>query len=159
LGNRSPHADPQARAQIDGLTLDSSLSSLALLYYATIQAVAYGTRDIIEAMNAQGYAIDTLYVTGGGIKNPLWVQEHADATGCTLVLPEQSEAVLLGAAMLAATAAGVYADIFSAMRGMGRIGSVVKPNPASAPYHKARLAIYREMYQQQNARRAALSKF
>ena len=111
LGNRSPNADPYARAIIDGLTLDESLTSQALRYYATLQAVAYGTRDIVRAMNEAGYRIDTLFVTGGGTKNPLWLQEHADATGLTLVLPEEPEAVLLGSAILAAVGAGIYPDV------------------------------------------------
>ena len=68
LGNRSPNADPHSCAVIDGLTLDESLTSQALRYYATVQAVAYGTRDIVRAMNESGYQIDTLFVTGGGTK-------------------------------------------------------------------------------------------
>ena len=59
LGNRSPHADPRAHGVVDGLTLDVSVDSAAVLYLATVQAVAYGTREIVEAMNAQGYRILT----------------------------------------------------------------------------------------------------
>lgn len=159
LGNRSPNADPHARAIFDGISLDESITSQALLYYATLQAVAYGTRDIIRAMNAKGYAIDTLFVTGGGTKNPLWVQEHADATGCTVVLPEESEAVLLGSAVLAATAAGIYPDIYQAMKGMSRAGASVQPRAETAAYHEAKFGIFREMYAEQNRRREAMSKF
>lgn len=159
LGNRSPNADPHARAILDGLSLDESLTSQALLYYATLQAVAYGTRDIVRAMNASGYRIDTLFVTGGGTKNPLWLQEHADATGLTLVLPKEPEAVLLGAAILAATAAGVYPDIPAAMQGMSDRGQVVAPNPETAAYHAAKFAIFREMYREQLRRREAMARF
>ncbi len=159
LGNRSPHADPHARGVFDGITLDNSLSSHALHYYATLQAVAYGTRDIIAAMNDEGYNIKTMMVTGGGIKNPLWVQEHADATGCTLILPEQPEAVLLGSAVLAATAAGLYPDIYRAMQGMSRAGATVKPRRETAAYHKAKFKIFRAMYKEQRRRRAAMENF
>lgn len=159
LGNRSPNADPHACGLIDGLTLDTSLTSHALRYYATIQAVAYGTRDIAHTMNAAGYRIESLYVTGGGAKNPLWLQEHADATGLTLILPREPEAVLLGAAILAAVAAGVYPDIPTAMRGMCARGQVVLPNPAAAAYHNAKFDLYRELYQQQKARRKRMAAF
>lgn len=159
LGNRSPHADPHARAVFDGITLDTSLSSHALHYYATLQAVAYGTRDIIAAMNDEGYNIKTMMVTGGGIKNPLWVQEHADATGCTLMLPEQPEAVLLGSAILAATAAGVHPDIYRAMQAMSRAGATVKPRRETAAYHKAKFKIFRAMYKEQRRRRNVMEKF
>lgn len=157
LGNRSPNADPHARAIVDGLTLDESVTSQALRYFATIQAVAYGTRDIVRAMNESGYRIDTLFVTGGGTKNPLWLQEHADATGLTLILPKEPEAVLLGSGILAAAAAGAYPNIHEAMKGMSGAGQVVKPNPATADYHAAKFFIFREMFRQQLHRRKAMS--
>ncbi len=159
LGNRSPHADPNARALVDGLTLDESLASQALLYYATLQAVAYGTRDIVDALNRSGYRIDSLYVTGGATKNSLWLQEHADATGLNLVLPGEPEAVLLGAAMLAATAAGLYPTLPAAMQAMSRVGQTVTPNPAVSAYHAAKFAIFRDLYLQQRQRKTAMSAF
>ncbi|MEO8169001.1 MAG: FGGY-family carbohydrate kinase, partial [bacterium] len=81
-GNRSPRADPTLRGVVSGFTLDDSVESVALRYYATIQAIAYGTRHIIEEMNAKGYRIQKIHACGGGTKNPLWLQEHADITGC-----------------------------------------------------------------------------
>ena len=159
LGNRSPNADPHARAILDGLTLDESITSQALRYYATLQAVAYGTRDIVRAMNESGYRIETLFVTGGGTKNPLWLQEHADATGLTLILPKEPEAVLLGAAMLAATAASAYPSVPAAMQGMSGRGQVVRPNPATRAYHAAKFAIFQELYRQQLKRREVMNVF
>ncbi len=90
-GNRSPKADPHAKGVVDGLTLDTSLESVAKRYYATIQSIAYGTRDIIEAMNAAGYRIERIFATGGGTKNPVWLQEHADITGCSIVLAQEAD--------------------------------------------------------------------
>jgi len=149
LGNRSPHADPHARGVYNGLTLDQSLENHALRYYAAVQAVAYGTRDIIAALNAAGFSINSLFVTGGGTKNPLWLQEHADITGATLLLPDESEAVLLGTAILAATAAGLHADLFSAMAAMSRTGSKIAPRPEWKAYHDQKFAVYQRMYQDQ----------
>jgi FGGY-family pentulose kinase len=159
LGNRSPKADPYARALIDGLSLDESITSQALRYYAVIQAVAYGTRDIIQEMNKAGYQIDTMFVTGGGTKNPLWLQEHADATQCTIILPQEPEAVLLGSAILAATAAGLYPDIYRAMQGMSRAGATIKPRKETATYHGAKFAVFQELYKEQLRRREAMSRF
>jgi len=79
---------------------------LALEYLATIQAVAHGTCHIIDTMNAHGYRISTTaQSTGGDSKNPVFLREHADATGARLLLPREPEAVLLGSAILAARAA------------------------------------------------------
>ena len=148
-GNRSPHADPMARGAIQGLALHASLDDMALLYYATIQAIAYGTRDIVEAMNAKGYSISRLHACGGGTKNPLWMQEHADATGCDIYLPREPEAVLLGTAMLAAVGAGVYPDIPTAMAGMSAAGAVIKADKKTAAYHTAKMKVHRELYADQ----------
>ncbi len=159
LGNRSPYADPHARGVIDGLTMDASISSQALRYFAMVQAVAYGTRDIVRAMNESGYRIDTLLVTGGGTKNPIWLQEHADATGLTLILPREPEAVLLGAAILAATASGAYASVPLAMKAMSATEGEVKPNPEAAAYHTAKFEIFRDIYRTQKLRRQQMSRF
>ena len=159
LGNRSPHADPHARAIIDGTTLDKSIVSQALRYYATIQAVAYGTRDIIAAMNDAGYRIRKLFVTGGATKNPLWLQEQADATGCTVVLPREPDAVLLGSAVLAAAASGMHPDVLSAMQAMSGEGRTIEPRAATAVYHRAKFKLFQELYRQQCQRRAAMAKF
>ncbi len=158
LGNRSPNADPHAHATIDGMSLDESITSHALRYYATIQAVAYGTRDIVRAMNEAGYRIDTLFVTGGGTKNPLWLQEHADAAGLKLVLPAEPEAVLLGAAILAANAAGLYGSVTEAMQAMSRAGVTVEPDSATATYHAAKFEIFRSMYQEQLERKRIMNQ-
>ncbi|XP_061361522.1 uncharacterized protein LOC133305345 isoform X3 [Gastrolobium bilobum] len=56
-GNRSPIADPKAKGVISGLTLDTSDEQLALLYLATVQGIAYGTRHIVEHCNAHGYKV------------------------------------------------------------------------------------------------------
>jgi ribulose kinase len=111
-GNRSPLADPHAVGVISGLTLDSSFDSLCRLYWRTCVAIALGVRHILEALNARGFVIDMLHVTGGHKKNPLLMELYADATGCTVVAPpDSSDSVLLGTAMVAATAAGLYPDL------------------------------------------------
>src|SRR5439155_161089 len=95
---------PYYSAMVPGLC--ATEDDLAVLYLATVQAIAYGTRHILEALNAQGYGIDTILASGGGTKNPVFVREHSDVTGCRVVLPREPEAVLLGAAMLGAVASG-----------------------------------------------------
>jgi FGGY-family pentulose kinase len=152
-GNRSPRADPHARGMVSGLSLNRTPDELAIAYLATVQAVAYGTRHIIEAMNSAPrgrYAIDTLFACGGGTKNPLFVQQHADITGCTLHLPREPEAVLLGSAILAAVAAGVYTDCPTAMAAMTAVGRTVTPASArETRFHDAKYKVYRRMYDDQ----------
>jgi hypothetical protein len=54
---RSPIADPKSKGVIYGLTLDTSDKQLALLYLATVQGIAYGTRHIVEHCNAHGHQV------------------------------------------------------------------------------------------------------
>jgi len=159
LGNRSPRADPSARGIVAGLTLDESEETIARNYYATIQAIAYGTRHIIEELNAHGYAIDRIYACGGGTKNELWLQEHADITGLPIILPRESEAVLLGTSMLAAVGAGKYASILEAAVKMGGVGRKYLPQKGFADYHKAKYTVFQMMYGHLQEYRNALSRF
>ena len=124
-GNRSPRADPTLRGAVSGLVLSATVDDLALQYLAAMQAVAHGTRHIIDAMNRRGYRIDTILAGGGGTKNPVFLREHADITGCRIVLPREPEAVLLGSAVLGAVAAGRHPTVLAAMGAMNRAGRVI----------------------------------
>ena len=157
-GNRSPRADPTLTGAISGLTLSSAADDLALQYLAAIQAVAYGTRHILDEMNRKGYAIDTLLACGGGTKNPVFLREHADITGCRLVLPKEPEAVLLGSAILGAVAAGAYDSVLEAMAAMSAAGRVVTPakGPA-ARFHDAKYKVFHRLHQDAMAYRRIMS--
>ncbi|WP_288039812.1 FGGY-family carbohydrate kinase [Acidiphilium sp.] len=155
-GNRSPRADATLRGMISGLPLSADEADCARLYLATLQALAYGTRHIIETMNANGYAIDTIMATGGGTKNPLFLREHADATGCRIVLPAEPEAVLLGSAILGAVAGGVYPDLPAGMAAMSRAGAMIAPEAANAGFHARKYAVFRRMHDDQMAYRALM---
>lgn len=157
-GNRSPLADPAMRGMISGLSLSAGPDDLARLYLATVQAAAYGTRQIIEALNAKGYAIDTLCACGGGTRNEVFLREHADATGCRIILPEEPEAVLLGAAMLGAVASGACSDLTAAMRAMSRPGRIITPDTGAARrFHDAKYTVFRRMQDDQRAYRALMA--
>ncbi len=157
-GNRSPRADAHARGMISGLTLDSSFENLARLYLATIQAVAYGTRHIIDALNSKGYVINRIHACGGGTKNPLWLQEHADITGCDLYIAKESEAVLLGAGILAAVAASKFSNIVEAMQAMSPRAEVIKPDRATSDFHDAKYEVFKLMYDHQQQYRRIMGR-
>ncbi|HMJ12894.1 MAG TPA: FGGY-family carbohydrate kinase, partial [Polyangiaceae bacterium] len=149
-GNRSPRADPTLRGMISGLDLTSGPDALALLYLATIQAIAYGTRHIIETMNGSGYQIDTVLACGGDTKNPVFVREHADVTGCRVVLPREPEAVLLGAAILGAVASGDRASVLEAMTAMDAAALEIQPATGEVrAYHDRKYRVFQRMHDDQ----------
>ncbi|MCD9560750.1 hypothetical protein HAX54_019541 [Datura stramonium] len=159
-GNRSPIADPKSKGIITGLTLDSSEKQLALLYLATVQGIAYGTRHIVEHCNANGHKIDTLLACGGLAKNRLFVQEHADIIGYPIILPRENESVLLGSAILGAVASKEYPTVREAMKAMNAAGQVVHPSKDTKvkKYHDAKYSIFRDLYEQQQRHRSLMSE-
>jgi FGGY-family pentulose kinase len=157
-GNRSPRADPTLRGMVSGLDLDGSLPALAALYLATVQAIAYGTRHVLESLRASGYQATMLLASGGDTKNSVFLREHADATACRIVLPKESEAVLLGAAMLGSVAAGDHATLAFAMSAMSQAASVIEPTRgAVADFHDAKYSVFRRMHDDQIAYRGLMA--
>jgi ribulose kinase len=142
---------------VSGLKLTEGRDALALLYLATVQALALGTRHILETMRAHGYTVSTLVATGGDARNPVFLREHADATGCRVVLPKEPEAVLLGSAMLGAVAGGARGSIEEAMTAMSASDRVIEPAPAGSAvgrYFDAKYAVFLRMHDDQVAYRA-----
>ena len=148
-GNRSPRADPELVGMVIGLKLSATVKDLSLLYLATVQSIAYGTRHIIDAMNAKGYDIDTLICCGGGTKNSLFLQQHANITGCRILLPKEMESVLLGSAILGAVASGEYETLMEAMCAMSHLGHSIQPEKAAAKYHARKYNVFHQLYEDQ----------
>ena len=156
-GNRSPRANPAARGVVVGLTLEQGRDALARLYLATLQALAYGTRHIIESMNAAGHKIERILMCGGGTKNPYWLRENADATGCEIHLVSEEDAVTLGAALLGAVACGAFTSLPGAAEKMVRPGGSVAARPQTKAFHDAKYAIYLQLYQDMERYRSAMA--
>jgi FGGY-family pentulose kinase len=156
-GNRSPLADPTPRGVISGLALDASLDAVARLYYAGAVAIALGTRHILDRLADHGYAVDHLHLTGGHAHNPLLVELYADATGCSVVLGEEEDGVLLGTAMVAAVAAGRYPSLAAAAASMGRPGRVVTPAATTRSRFDARYRAYLAMEEHSRALEAIMA--
>ncbi|XP_066049012.1 FGGY carbohydrate kinase domain-containing protein isoform X2 [Chamaea fasciata] len=156
-GNRSPLTDLTLKGMVVGLTLSRGLDELALIYLATIQAIALGTRHILEVMQAAGHDITTLFLCGGLSKNPLFVQMHADITGKPVVLSKEVESVLVGAAILGACASGDFASIQEAMAKMGKIGRVVQPNHEHKRFYDKKYEVFLKLVEHQREYRSIMN--
>ena len=148
-GNRSPRADATLKGSVVGLTLETGLDALAKRYLATIEAIACGTRHIIETMNANGYSIDEIAMCGGGTKNPIWLQVHADVTGLPIVLPKEPEAVLLGSAILGASISTTFSSIADAASSMTGVGKTIEPQSSNKRFYDKKYKVFLEMYEDQ----------
>lgn len=100
------------RGSITGLSLDSSLSDLALKFNVALEAIALQTRHILDEMIAHGHEIKGIYMSGGQAKNRPLMQLLADVCKIPVILPEDGgAAVVLGAAMLGRFAHEVRDDM------------------------------------------------
>lgn len=107
-GLGAPYWDPDARGGIFGLTRDSGINEIVS---ATLQSVCYQTRDLQEAMAADGQRPINLRVDGGMVANNWVMQFLADILGATVERPKVIETTALGAAYLAGLQAGVYESL------------------------------------------------
>ncbi|XP_063284095.1 FGGY carbohydrate kinase domain-containing protein isoform X1 [Pelobates fuscus] len=148
-GNRSPLADPTMKGAIVGLGLSNGLNDLAILYLATVQSIALGTRHILECMQAAGHRISTMFLCGGLSKNPLFVQMHADITGLPVVLSKEVESVLVGASILGACASGDFPSIQDAMKKMSKVGKVILPNLQDKRFYDKKYQVFLKLYEHQ----------
>jgi ribulose kinase len=123
-GNRCPLKDPRARGTLWGLTLSHGPGHIFRSIY---EATAFGTRHILEDVQAHGLKVGRIFAGGGGAKSRLWLQIHADVLGQHIYLPRESEACALGSALVAAVHSGHYADFGEAARQMVQIQATVEP--------------------------------
>jgi glycerol kinase len=106
VGLGAPYWDPRARGVIVGLTRNSSVAHVAR---AAVDAMAYQTRDVLEAMQAEsGLPLKTLKVDGGAAANAMLLQFQADLLNVSVRRPVVAETTALGAAYLAGLAVGYW---------------------------------------------------
>lgn len=106
VGLGAPYWDQYARGTIVGLTRGTGRAHVVR---ATLEAIAYQTRDVVEAMKADsGLDLTTLRVDGGAVANDFLMQFQADILGVTVQRPQVTETTALGAAYLAGLAIGFW---------------------------------------------------
>ncbi len=104
-GLGAPHWDMYARGLLIGIERGTTRAHIAR---ATLESIAYQTRDLIEAMRGAGQAIEVLRVDGGGTTNGFLMQFQADIAGIPVEVAAIQETTALGAAFLAGLATGVW---------------------------------------------------
>ena len=107
-GLGAPYWDAEARGALIGLTRDSGRNQLVT---ATLESIAFQTRDLFEAMAADGIRPDLLRVDGGMVANDWFCQRLADILGIQMGRPRIIETTALGVAMLAGLQLGEFSDL------------------------------------------------
>jgi xylulokinase len=148
-GERTPHADPDARGAFVGLELRHDRGALVR---AVLEGVAFGLRDCLDLLRSLGVTADRARVSGGGARSRLWLRIVASALGVPLELTESEEGSAFGAALLGGVAGGVFADVHEAVSRCVRVADVVEPEPAwrdrYAELHERYRALYPALHPQ-----------
>ena len=142
-GERTPHADPNARGAFVGLTLRHDRGALVR---AVLEGVAYGLRDSLELLRGLGVEADAGRVSGGGARSELWLRIVASVLGLPLERTEVEEGAAYGAALLGGVAGGVFADAHEAVASCVRVRDRVEPDSAWQAAYEEGYASYRELY-------------
>jgi len=144
VGAGAPHWNPHARGVLFGLALGHKRKDL---YRAVLEGVAFEIRKNIEVFKEIGIEPKELKLTGGGSRSDLWNQIYADVLGITCVRNIIEEATSLGAAILAASGAGIFPDIAKAAENLCKID---KKWVSNADRHKYYEELYKYSYELYN---------
>ncbi|WP_051709036.1 ribulokinase [Streptomyces sp. NRRL S-350] len=143
-GNRSTLVDHHLSGVIVGLTLATRPEEV---YRALLEATAFGTRVIVEALEQGGVPVTEFIVTGGLKKNELLMRIYADVLRRPVSVAESEQGPALGSAIHAAVAAGAYPDVRTAAAAMGRVHQgAYQPDPAAADAYDLLFAEYRALH-------------
>ena len=142
-GERTPHADPNARGAFAGLTLRHDRGALVR---AVLEGVAFGLRDSLELLRELGVRPEAGRVSGGGARSDLWLRIIASVLGLPLERTAVEEGAAYGAALLGGVAGGVFADVHEAVAACVRVRETVQPEPAWREIYETGYDRYRALY-------------
>jgi xylulokinase len=143
-GERTPHADSDARACFVGLTLAHTRGHLVR---SIMEGVTYSMRDSLEIILGLDVPVRQIRASGGGSKSPLWRQIQADVFGQKVVSTASDEGPGYGVALLAAVGAGEFKNIEEACDATVRVVRETPPKPAARRRYDQAFPIYQGLYQ------------
>ena len=142
-GERTPHADPDARGAFTGLSLRHDRGALVR---SVLEGVAYGLRDSLDLLVELGVQPERGRASGGGARSELWLRIIASVLEIPLERPVVEEGAAYGAALLGGVAGGTWASTDEAVAACVKVTGEVEPEPSwIEPYAEGR-ARFRALY-------------
>jgi L-ribulokinase len=140
-GRRTPDANQLLKGAISGLNLGTDAPRI---FRAIAEATCFGARSIVDRFNSQGVPVKGLIGIGGvAKKSPFIMQMMADVMNMPIRIHKSEQTCALGAAMFAATAAGIYGKVEEAMAAMGQgFDASYSPDPQRVAIYNKRYALY-----------------
>ena len=155
-GERNPHPDPYARGAFVGLTLRHGVPHMVR---SVMEGIAFGMRDNVELLRAQGVQPKSAAISGGAANSPAWRQLMTDIMGMPLYTVNTVDSSAFGAAILAAVGAGAWRDVPSACADLVRKVDEVQPDPAGVRTYERLYPIFLETYPALKDTFSALARF
>ncbi len=143
-GERTPHADPDARGSFIGLTLKHTRGHLAR---SIMEGVTYAMRDSLAIIQEMGVPVRQVRASGGGAKSPLWRQMQADVFGKKVVTINAEQGPAFGVALLAAVGDGAYKNVQQACAATISEVSQTSPQRAERNAYDRGFPVYQQLYQ------------
>ncbi len=142
-GERTPWYDPEARGIFAGITLRHGVAEFTR---AVMEGVTFALAESYEVVTEAGVHGKRAVSMGGGAKSPVWLQIQADVFGLP-VEPVAAGDACVGAAIVAGVGAGVYPDVFAAVREVVRkSGEVYEPREENHRLYAEKLEVFRNLY-------------
>lgn len=143
-GRRTPDANQLLTASICGLSLSTGTVDI---FRSLVEATCFGAKAIAERFVQQGIAVKGLIAMGGvARKSPYIMQTMADVIGMPIKVHKSEQTCAAGAAMFAATAAGVFDKVEDAMGAMGQgFDKFYEPNPSASSIYQRRYERYQRL--------------
>jgi xylulokinase len=142
-GERTPHADPSARAMFEGLSLRHDRGALVR---SVLEGVAYGLRDSLELLRELGVEPAAGRASGGGARSELWLKIVASVLGIPIERTAVEEGAAYGAALLGGVAAGTFATAQEAVDACVRVRDTVEPDPGWQRVYDEGYERFRSLY-------------
>jgi xylulokinase len=142
-GERTPHADPDARAAFAGLAARHDRGALVR---AVLEGVAYGLRDSLELLRSLAVEADRARISGGGARSGLWTQIVASVLGLPVERTAVEAGAAFGAALLGGVAAGVFADVNEAVAACVELRETIEPDAAWVETYGEGYERFRRLY-------------
>jgi len=133
-GERTPHADPDARGVFFGLSLRHTKAHMAR---AVLEGVTFSLKECLDLLCALGQSCTRVRVSGGGSRSAFWRQMMADVFGTEIVEVNVTQGAAYGAALLAGVGTGVYRDVQEACDLAVHETGSTKPGPDASAYAEA----------------------
>ena len=143
-GERTPHADPNARGAFVGLNLTHERGEMTR---SVMEGITFALRDSLDIITSLDVPVREIRASGGGSKNPFWRQMQADVFGKKITTLKVEQGPAYGVALLAAVGDGAYKNIQSACKATIEVAEQTAVDRGAVAKYNELFPVYRKLYQ------------